>query len=85
MRVASRLATNSKLLCRHHHLLKTFYTGPTGWADRQLPDGTAQWTAPTGHTCATKPGGSSFFPALGAPTAGMTSRTSLRHRMRVAA
>jgi hypothetical protein len=25
---------------RCHHLVKTFYTGVGGWADRQLPDGT---------------------------------------------
>jgi Domain of unknown function (DUF222) len=32
--------SNLKLLCRAHHLLKTFYAGPTGWKDIQLPDGT---------------------------------------------
>jgi hypothetical protein len=32
--------SNLKLLCVFHHLLKTFYTGVGGWADRQLPDGT---------------------------------------------
>jgi hypothetical protein len=36
--------------CRKHHLLKTFWTGPGGWSDRQEPDGTTIWTAPTGHT-----------------------------------
>nr|WP_069601548.1 HNH endonuclease signature motif containing protein [Mycobacterium kyorinense] len=36
--------SNLKLLCRYHHLLKTFYTG---WADQQLSDGTVIWTAPT--------------------------------------
>ncbi len=35
--------------CRKHHLLKTFYGGPDGWHDRQQPDGTIVWTAPTGH------------------------------------
>jgi hypothetical protein len=29
--------SNTKCLCRHHHLLKTHWTG---WADYQLPDGT---------------------------------------------
>ena len=48
--------SNAKLYCRSHHLLKTFYTGPTGWAERQLPDGTVIWTAPTGHTYSTEPG-----------------------------
>ncbi len=61
-------ASNLKLLCRYHHLLKTFYTGCGGWADRQLPDGTVEWTAPSGHTYPTTPGGSIFFPALAKPT-----------------
>jgi len=60
--------SNLKLLCRYHHLLKTFYTGTGGWADRQLADGTVEWTAPSGHTYTTTPGGSFFFPALGAST-----------------
>jgi hypothetical protein len=53
---------------RCHHLLKTFYTGLGGWADRQLPDGTVIWTSPTGHTYTTKPGGGLFFPQLSSPT-----------------
>jgi hypothetical protein len=57
-----------KCLCRKHHLLKTFYTGVGGWADRQLPDGTMVWTAPTGRTYTTKPGGSLFFPIFATPT-----------------
>jgi Domain of unknown function (DUF222) len=61
-------ASNLKLLCRYHHLLKTFYTGVGGWADRQLPDGTVEWTAPTGRTYTTKPVGAEFFPALAIPT-----------------
>jgi len=61
-------ASNLKLLCRLHHLLKTFYGGPRGWRDRQEPDGTVIWTSPTGHTYVTKPGGSLFFPALAIPT-----------------
>jgi Domain of unknown function (DUF222) len=32
--------SNLKLLCRYHHLLKTFYAGLEGWRDRQMPDGT---------------------------------------------
>jgi uncharacterized protein DUF222 len=60
--------SNLKLLCRYHHLLKTFYTGRGGWTDRQLPDGTVEWTAPSGHTYATTPSGSDFFPLLGAST-----------------
>jgi len=53
---------------RCHHLLKTFYTGSGGWADNQSPDGTMVWTAPTGRTYSTKPGGSLFFPILATPT-----------------
>ena len=49
--------SNLKLLCVFHHLLKTFYIGADGWADKQLPDGTVIWTAPTGHMYTTKPGG----------------------------
>jgi hypothetical protein len=61
-------ASNLKLLCRYHHLLKTFYTGGGGWTDRQLPDGTVEWTAPSGHTYTTIPGGSIFFPVLARST-----------------
>jgi Domain of unknown function (DUF222) len=57
--------SNLKLLCRHHHLLKTFYSR---WHDRQRPDGTLVWTSPTGHTYVTKPGGALYFPALAIPT-----------------
>ncbi|TGD86798.1 HNH endonuclease [Mycolicibacterium sp. CH28] len=60
--------SNLKLLCRHHHLLKTFHTGQRGWADRQLPDGTVIWTSPSGRTYTTKPGAVLFFPQLFAPT-----------------
>lgn len=64
--------SNLKLLCRYHHLLKTFYTGFGGWEDRQLPDGTVEWTAPSGHTYATTSGGSIFFPVLATPTGKLT-------------
>lgn len=67
--------SNLKLLCRHHHLLKTFYTGSDGWRDRQQPDGTVVWTSPTGHTYTTKPGGSLYFPALAVPTGTLTLPT----------
>jgi hypothetical protein len=49
-------------------LLKTFYTRCGGWADRQLPDGTVEWIAPTGYTYTTTPGGSIFFPVLARST-----------------
>lgn len=61
--------SNLKLLCRLHHLLKTFYCGTNGWRDRQEPDGTVTWTSPSGHSYVTKPGGSLFFPQLAVPTA----------------
>jgi hypothetical protein len=60
--------SNLKLYCRIHHLLKTFYTGPTGWNDRQLPDGTLVITAPNGRTYTTTPKGALFFPQLATPT-----------------
>ena len=60
--------SNLKCLCRHDHLLKTFYGGPNGWQDRQFPDGTVEWTSPTGHVWTTTPGGALFFPQLAQPT-----------------
>ncbi|OBB34155.1 hypothetical protein A5792_08560, partial [Mycolicibacterium peregrinum] len=39
--------SNTKLFCRAHHLVKTFCPG---WSDRQHPDGTIEFTTPTGHT-----------------------------------
>jgi hypothetical protein len=70
-----------KLKCssrnRYHHLLKTFYTGPNGWRDRQEPDGTLVWTSPTGHEYITKPAGSLYFPALAIPTGTLTPPTDM--------
>lgn len=60
--------SNLTLKCKHHHLMKTFYVGVRGWNDRQLPDGTLIWTAPSGHEYTTKPDGTLFFPALAVPT-----------------
>ncbi|OBA99753.1 hypothetical protein A5662_15095 [Mycobacteriaceae bacterium 1482268.1] len=60
--------SNLKCLCRFHHLLKTFWNGPGGWCDRQLPNGTIIWTAPTGHTYTTYPGALHLFPSLCNPT-----------------
>jgi hypothetical protein len=45
-------------------LLKTFCTGPNGWTDRQLSDGTIIFTSPTGHIYRTEPHGGVLFPAL---------------------
>jgi hypothetical protein len=52
----------SRIRC--HHLIKTFYRGPGGWTDQQLPDGTIVFTAPTGHTNTTEPLGGMLFPVL---------------------
>ena len=60
--------SNLKLLCRLHHLLKTFWSGEKGWCDSQLPDGTIVWASPAGRRYTTKPGGALFFPQLAAPT-----------------
>jgi hypothetical protein len=65
-------ASNLKCLCRRHHLLKTFWGGPNGWRDRQLPDGTIVWISPHGRTYTTEPGSKLLFPSLCAPTAPVT-------------
>lgn len=65
--------SNLKLLCRHHHLVKTFYGGTGGWCEVQQSDGTVVWTAPTGHQYVTRPTGTLFFPQLGAATAKLTA------------
>lgn len=62
-------ASNLKVLCRKHHLLKTFWCGTGGWHDEQLPDGTVIWTAPTGHIYRTEPGSKLLVPTLCTPTA----------------
>lgn len=61
--------SNLKLICRVHHLLKTFWTGERGWTDEQHPDGTIVWTSPTGRTYTTAPGGALLFAQLAEPTA----------------
>ncbi|PQM49301.1 hypothetical protein C1Y40_00469 [Mycobacterium talmoniae] len=45
-------------------MLKTFLS----WDDRQLPDGTVIWSAPTGHVYVTTPGCALPFPVLMTPT-----------------
>jgi hypothetical protein len=57
-----------KHFCRIHHLIKTFHTGPGGWTDQQMPDGTIILTAPTGHTYTTEAHGASMFPTLAQST-----------------
>ncbi len=61
-------ASNLKCLCRKHHLLKTFWPG---WTDEQFPDGTVEWTTPTGHTYTTLPGSRTFFPGWDTTTAAL--------------
>ncbi|MBU8811125.1 HNH endonuclease [Mycolicibacterium goodii] len=52
-------ASNTKCLCRIHHLVKTFWAG---FVDRQLPDGRVVWTMPSGRTHITVPGSRWVFP-----------------------
>ncbi|HEU4362556.1 MAG TPA: DUF222 domain-containing protein [Mycobacterium sp.] len=66
--------SNLRCKCRKHHLLKTFWTGPDGWSDRQLPDGTIIWTAPSGHTYTTHPGSRLLFPSLCLPTGEISAK-----------
>jgi hypothetical protein len=60
--------SNLALLCRAHHLIKTFWTGENGWQEKQFSDGTIRWTSPSGRTYTTRPGGALFFPQLAEPT-----------------
>ena len=50
---------NLRPYCREHHLIKTL---KTGWTPTACPDGSTTWTAPTGHTYATRPLGPVLFP-----------------------
>jgi hypothetical protein len=77
-------ASNLKCLCRRHHLLKTFWGGPNGWRDRQLPDGTIVWTSPHGRTYVTEPASKLLFPSLCAPTAPVTITDEEGERARAA-
>jgi Domain of unknown function (DUF222) len=58
--------SNLKCVCRKDHLLKTFWDG---WTDRQYPDGTIEWTSPTGKTYITHPGSRVLFPHWNTTTA----------------
>ena len=53
--------SNLKCACRKHHLLKTFWDG---WSDRQFPDGTVEWTSPTGKTYYHASGQPNVVPAM---------------------
>lgn len=70
--------SNLRLLCRKHHLLKTFWTGDGGWSDQQSPDGTIVWTSPTGKTYATRPGSGLLFPSWDTSVAESDVRTAAR-------
>jgi hypothetical protein len=59
-------ASGGKLLCRQHHLAKTFWAG---WSDVQHPDGTVVWTTPTGRTYTTRPGSALLFPTVSTTSA----------------
>lgn len=63
---------------RYHHLLKTFWTGPRGWSDQQLPDGTIHWTSPTGKLYTTVPGSRLFFPEWDTTTGALAQPVSAR-------
>jgi hypothetical protein len=63
--------SNLKCLCRKQHLVKTFWGGPGGWRDRQLPDGTVVWTSPTGAVYVTRPAGGMYFPGWDTTTAAL--------------
>lgn len=65
--------SNLKCLCRKHHLLKTFWGGPRGWTDRQLPDATVEWTSPGRKTYRTYPGSRLLVPSLTLPTGELTA------------
>ena len=51
--------SNTKIYCRKHHLVKTFWAG---WSDTQLPDGTVIVTSPSGHSYTTTPASRLLFP-----------------------
>lgn len=53
-----------KCYCREHHRLKTFHSGPGGWSEEQLPDGTIVLTSPTGRVYRNTPAGADLFPDL---------------------
>ena len=64
--------SNLNLRCRTHHLLKTFWVGPTGWTEKQHSDGRIEFTSPSGRTYTTTPSGALLFPQLATPTGEIT-------------
>ncbi|MCB9442410.1 MAG: DUF222 domain-containing protein [Mycolicibacterium sp.] len=67
-------ASNLRLLCRKHHLMKTFWAGERGWTDEQSPDGSIRWTSPTGRVYVTVPGSRLFFPGWNTVTSPVPPR-----------
>ncbi|WP_242453561.1 HNH endonuclease signature motif containing protein [Mycolicibacterium sp. P9-64] len=61
--------SNNKCYCRHHHRIKTFHDGPSGWRDEQFPDGTVVLTSPTGRVYRSTPAGAELFPQTHRPRA----------------
>jgi uncharacterized protein DUF222 len=70
--------------CREHHRLKTFHSGPGGWNDEQLADGTIVWTSPTGRTYRTTPDGPELFPQMRPACVGPKPRKRNRSREKAA-
>jgi len=70
--------------CREHHRLKTFHSGPDGWEDEQLADGTIVWTSPTGRTYRTTPDGPELFPQMRPPCVAPKPRKRSRSREKAA-
>jgi hypothetical protein len=67
--------SNLALLCRAHHLVKTFWMGhkdQKGWGEEQYSDGTIVWTSPSGRRYTTTPSGALFFPQSDLATADIT-------------
>ena len=60
--------SNNVCYCRLHHLLKTFCSGPGGWRELQLPNGTMIFTSPSNRVYRSEPFGAMLFPQLGVPT-----------------
>ena len=71
--------SNMALLCRAHHLLKTFWMGQTGWGEEQYSDGAIVWTSPSGRRYTTTPSGALFFPQSDLATAAITRQERRAH------
>lgn len=72
--------SNLRCLCRKHHLLKSFWTGPGGWTDAQAGDGSIRWTSPTGQTYTTIPGSRLLFPSWDTATADLPKPSGGGHQ-----